>query len=97
MIISIFISVSIEVHQGEESTIRKELRLRHLALETERSYIGWIVRFIRHCGSAHLLEGGSDIRTVQDLLGHKDVQTTMIYTHVMNKPGLAVRSPADVM
>jgi hypothetical protein len=47
---------------------------------------------------ATLIEGGYDIRTIQELLGHKDVKTTMIYTHVLNRPGtLGVRSPADVL
>ncbi len=86
------------------------IRLKHYSPRTEDSYVHWIKRFElfhgkRHpkdMGAAeveafltHLLEAGYDIRTVQELLGHKDVKTTRIYTHVLQKGPLAIRSPLD--
>ena len=90
--------------------VRETLRRKHYSYRTEQAYVHWIKRFIlfhdkRHpkeMGAPeitaflpHLLEAGCDIRTVQELLGHKDVRATMIYTHVLNRGAMAVRSPLD--
>jgi integron integrase len=79
-------------HHVHESLIQKAVsQAARLAELTKRV----TCHTFRHSFATHLLVDGYDIRTVQELLGHKDVKTTMIYTHVLNRGGRAVRSPAD--
>ena len=79
-------------HHLSESSVQKAVR-RAAKLAGIDKPVG--CHTFRHSFATHLLENGYDIRTVQELLGHKNVKTTMIYTHVLNQGGLAVRSPLD--
>lgn len=79
-------------HHLDESDLQKAVRAAARAAGLEKRVT---CHTFRHSFATHLLENHYDIRTVQELLGHKDVRTTMIYTHVLQRGGLAVRSPLD--
>ena len=81
-------------HHLHETVIQRALRRAVLEVGISRRIS---CHTFRHSFATHLLEEGYDIRTIQELLGHRDVKTTMIYTHVLNRGGRGVRSPVDIL
>jgi integron integrase len=85
-------SHKVQRHHLDDGVLQRSLKQAVRSTQIQKNVT---CHTLRHSFATHLLQNGYDIRTVQELLGHKDVKTTMIYTHVLNKGGLGVRSPLD--
>ena len=85
-------AVRLPLHHLHETSVQRAIRIAARRLGVLKP-VG--PHTLRHCFATHLLERGYDIRTVQELMGHSDVRTTQIYTHVMKKGAGAVKSPLD--
>jgi site-specific recombinase XerD len=81
-------------HHLDPSVVQKAVKLAVLEAGVSKASS---CHTFRHFFATHLLERGQDMRTIQELLGHKDMSTTMIYTHVLKRGPLVVRDPADIL